>query len=120
MPGRSALPTLVAAAVLLEVSTSRGITGSHHDVQDYCAVCTRPFTLRKCSPKLSLEERTRLRTVIANSRLDRLRRALHPRLVVLVGVTRAPDLAADLASRVQWRVHVGVAEASPDHLQDGR
>src|SRR6266850_5823457 len=40
--------------------------------------------------------------------------------VVLVGVTRAPDLAADLATRVQRRVHVGVAEASPDHLQDGR
>src|SRR6266436_9935141 len=39
--------------------------------------------------------------------------------VVLLGATRAPDLAADLPSRVQWRVHVGIAEASPDHLQDG-
>src|SRR3989442_7116363 len=41
-------------------------------------------------------------------------------LVILVDVTRPPDLAADLAGGMQWRVHVGVAEAGPGHLQDGR
>jgi RNA polymerase sigma-70 factor (ECF subfamily) len=71
LAGLETMPLLIAAAVLLQLTTSGGITGKGNGrstiYKDYAAVYETPDG-RTCRQKMTADEKTRLHTVIGHSR----------------------------------------------------